>query len=312
VQSSIDNKAVEEAIVETTTKFDETSKEVELTYRQIEQLEKENALYAEKVQINTDINEFRRKHESVRIEYEKLCNEFNLKDKQIQHLHYEIEAKSLQLARIGEHISKEREKQLDEINKKLKQVNEDAEAYNKILKEVLEKERKLNQGLEAIDTKEKFFKSEIARMERHIVDTEQTANSKWNEATQMIEDFNKEKAEFEAYKLSLEPELDRISELKNENNLLVQKINNDLNLVDKERSVVEFERGKMRAELEEERAKLNVLQMALLNRETQLKEQEQNLKDLRLELDVKEKRTQQMIKRYNLQEEAKQIKEDSK
>lgn len=269
-----------------------------------------DAVQNEKYLIIKTLRELKEQEAMVRASYTTLCNEFNMKQRSIEFLIAEINAQNVSLHNIKEAVKKERSEQIariEDMEAKLKEANE---TYNKLISDNKEKANKLKNELDEIEEERRSFKEESERLERHVKQVENASKALESDLKDREAELSRAREEFEAYKSTLEPDLLRISAIKNENQALITKINNDKSNLDKQLMAFEHEKSKLMSELEAEKAKLIRLENSIAIREAEIRKKEENLIDYDLEVRAREAAAQKVLKRQQLQHKIDEAKKE--
>jgi len=234
-------------------------------------------------------------------ELESLVIDYNMKKAINDNLGLSISAAHSNLAMFDRKFTEQNEKMLLEYKKKMEEVVEADKQLQQLIKENREKEMVLarERGL---------FDSERETNRRLVADSQSALaqnNAQWkNREVDILareENLAKEKAEFETYKESLQPEIAKITSIKNENAIFLQRIeqqrmdmeNLRLSALREKESMVEKE-AVLQASLREERERIK-------NEDARLRNWEQNLKDYDLEIRAKLEEANRVLRREKLE-----------
>lgn len=256
------------------------------------------------VQLKT-VEELEAHIQKVRQEADNLVGEYNMKVRVNENLGNSIASAQSNLALFDAQFEAKNAKRLKELEKKVAEVEAADKEFQALILDNREKQKTL------ANEQTKF---EMEREQnRQLVHAANTAldqnNAMWSakeaDLLKREEELKGEKAKFEDYKASLEPEANRITSIKNENGLLLQKV---------EMQNFEMERRRLSSVRERELAdearvasqtKLDQQKQNIANEDARLRKWEQELKDQALELRVQSEQVAKVLRREQLEKEIK-------
>lgn len=256
------------------------------------QLKTVDELHLHIKQLHNEINSLVADHETKRRANESLANS--------------IRSAQTELALFEKQFADKNAKRLAELDKKLKEVAEADATMQALIRE----NRETKQNL----AREKSLFVQERENNRQLVHAANTAlnqnNAQWKvkeeDLLQREAALKADKEAFESYKDSLNPEIARITSIKNENELLLQKI--EMQRLDMERlrasSIREKEVATETALVS--KAKSEQDRQRIANEEARLRKWEQDLKDSALEMRAREAEYNRVIRREKLEAEIKQ------
>lgn len=218
----------------------------------------------------------------------------------VRHLQDEIKAQAYNLSRQSESFEKANQEKLRILETKMKEVEVSDTQYKKLLLEVNAQTKTISIQLQAISAERAKHQLELNRLNTHVSQVE-SEDSRIRADIKAREDKLKDAIEkFDAEKEALEPELKRISEIKNENLLLWQKIEDEKAQFDRQKSNMDNYKAKLDADdvLRQQQVKNELLK--LQNNEARLRKWEEDLGDRALELKSREGEAAKALKRYQL------------
>lgn len=231
-----------------------------------------------------------------------LIADHNVKKQVLNGLNASIAGANSEFAFIQSRFEKENAKLVKEYNDKLAQLNKSDATMQAIIAENRNKEKALSNDRASFDQERNVLRNKLTEMERALAQNKAEWAVREKDILDREEALKQASLEFEAYKESLTPEIARITAIKNENASLVESISS---------MKINVENMRLAAIQSQERAKeqeianstnLKKERERIANEEARLRTWEQNLKDLDLEVKVKEEEAQKMMKRYQLTE----------
>lgn len=251
-----------------------------------------------------NIKELEKHQADSRKELTNLSQELETKMLALKHVDDEIKAQSFTMERQNQKFEKENSEKLRIFEKKQADLEVASKEYATLLQTVREKERTLQVDLGKIADERTAHKNEMNRLTKHVQDVE-SADSKLRADILVREQALKDSLdEFETEKEAMKPDMKRISEIKNENGLLWQKIEEGQRALDAQKASFDSHKVKIASDVDEGKANIKRQQEQINAQEGKLRQWEQDLKDIELELKVREEEAQKMMKRYQLQEKA--------
>lgn len=230
-----------------------------------------------------------------------LHQEYETKRKIVDSLNGSIAGAQAHLSMLNADFEKKNQSLVKEFQKKLS----DVESSDKTLRQLIndnQESKRLNDVEKAkLAEYRQICDSQVNEMKKALSQN----NSEWSKREADIlereKQLSSEKESFEAERNSLIPQLAHISSIKNENILLLQKIEADKNNVSNLRLSIESERQRLAEDRASIADKLKQKETSFLNEEARLREWEQNLKDYDLEIRAKASEAEKVLKRQQLQ-----------
>lgn len=265
-----------------------------------DQLNSEKARKDVQVRIVDDLE---KRIKSMQLEVESLVVDYNMKKAVNDNLGASIASAHSNLAMLDRKFQEANAKMLKDYDKKMAEVVDADKQIQQLLKENREKEQ-------ALARDRGIFESEKVANQR-LLHASETAlaqnNAQWkNTEVDLLareEALKKQLEEFEAYKVSLAPEIARITSIKNENSLFLQKIEQQKMDIEnirlssiREREAMEEKIALSNATLADERVKVK-------GKEAELRNWEQNLKDADLEIRAREEEANRVLRREKIEKD---------
>lgn len=254
------------------------------------------------VQIRT-VDELEKRIKSLQAEIDALVIDFNHKRAINENLGASIASAHSNLSMLDRKFAEANAKMLAQYEKKMAEVVEADKQLQQLLKETREKEQDL-------ERQRGLFESERVanRQLLHAAESALTQNNaQWKniEADLLIREaeLKKQKEDFESYKESLQPEISRITSIKNENALYLQKIEQQRLDMENQRLAVVREREAMEEKLAIANAATLQERERIKARDAELRNWEQNLKDYDLEIRAKNEEANRILRREKLEKE---------
>lgn len=256
------------------------------------------------VQLRT-VQELELEIKKIREQMDNLVGEYNTKVRINENLGNSIRSAQANLALFENMFAEKNEKRLAELEKKIKQNAEADAELQKMISENRELKKSLQNDRNSFDNEREQNRQLVYAAKSALEQNLAMWKNREADVLDREEKIKQEKAEFEAYKESLTPEIARITSIKNENDLLIKKI--ELQRLEIERSRLAVTREK---ELAEEKrliafAQIEDAKLRVSNEEARLRKWEQDLKDSALELKARQADVDRILVRQNLEKEIK-------
>jgi len=233
-----------------------------------------------------------------------LTMDFENKRKALDSMGQNIAGANFELSMIQERFEKKNADLIREYNKKLKDVQDTDKTLKHLVaeNEALNKENRLEKGRLA----EYKHQADMNVMEMRKALDQNLSESSKKEADLLGREEALKNAieEFEAYKQSLAPEQARISAIKNENLLLIQKIEDGKKQIEGMRAAIQLEKNKLEEARTLSDRQIKQMHDSQSNEDARLRKWEQDLKDFDLELSAKKSEINKEIRRNHLKEVA--------
>lgn len=238
-------------------------------------------------------------------ECERLVLDHNLKVKINDNLGASIQAAHIDLANLKSKFGENNAKLVAEYDKKLKEVQLADGQLQTLVKENREKEQSLARERGMFNSERESIRQRLIDMENAL--SQNNAQWKVREADILAreEALKTEKTEFEAYRDSLAPEIARITSIKNENVLLIQRLEQENRNVENMRLAAAAERAQAEEARLQVEDKSNQDRMKVANEEARLRKWEQDIKDQALELRAQEAEYNRVLRREKLEADLK-------
>lgn len=224
-------------------------------------------------------------------------------------LENEIKAQNYNLNRQKDKFEADNAERIRVLEVKQTEIDATAIEYNKLMSEINTMKNELQSSLQSIADERRLHENENARMKKHVYDVETQSSKNGADITDREQKLKEALEKLEAEKAAIEPEFARISSIKNENNLLFQKIDEAQAQVKRQTDLMDAYKAKLDADAEIGKQALAKQQLALQNNEARLRKWEQDLNDQALEVRAREAEAQKMMKRYQLTQVVESAKE---
>lgn len=268
-----------------------------------------NALNTEKAGKDILIKNIRQLEEHIRnsrAELDRVNNELEGKYRALRSVDDDIKSQLFILERQKEKFEKQHKSEIDELVKKANDIEASDKEYKALISETMQLKNNLRNDLQKIADERSLHAKEMGVVTRNSEQIQGEMNRQNADMAEREEKLKDEIKAFEEEKELLRPELTRISEIKNENILLWQKIEQDKAQFEHSKSSFENFQKKQASDIELERARIKNLEQAILAKEGKLRKWEEDLNDIQLELKAREAEAQKMMKRYQLHKVAEQ------
>jgi len=231
-------------------------------------------------------------------EYTNLCRDINAKERTLNYLVAEIQAQNYAAQKARDLVRKEREKEIKYIEDTLKKTQEADAQYKALLAENTELNKNLKHKEEELRQLEAELRKENERWQRHAQQVEGEAKRRETDVQEREAALKAREEEFEAYKSTIEPDLARMSAIKNENTALLAELEDAKKEIENQRLLIQAEKVKNQGDLEAERERIRKAEAVVREREARLQKAEENLKDMELEAKAAIAEANRTIKRY--------------
>lgn len=291
-----------------------TEKQVKDAVEQKAILDANNSEKANQNFLAMTADDLRKRIADMKSEIQSISNELETKIKAHTYLNNEILAANTSLSTLKASFEGEKKNLIDSLAVKHAEADTSNAEYQGLLRDNREKNNLLQSELQKVKDERASHKSEMTTILKNNEDIKAEAVRRENDVKAREEELAKAKEEFEAYKSTIEPEISKVSEIVNENKLLLFKIESDKNNFNAQQA--NFERQKLNNEesLKMQLAQVNQEALRLRNENARLKQFEQDLKDFDMQIKVRESEAIKMRDRFQLQEkfDKSQTKTDSK
>lgn len=234
-----------------------------------------------------------------------MAQDFDVKRKVIDGLNASIAGAHSELNMVQNKFRAENAKLVTEYEKKLADVTKSDDTLQKLVQENRVKEKELNHSLATFEQEKHTIKMRMADLQNSL--NQNNVEWKKREADILLREsaLKTEKDEFELYKESLAPEAARISSTKNENELLLKKIEMQRVDIENMRAASQRDRDSVAEQRVANEAKATSEKLRVSNEEARLRKWEQDIKDAALELRVQQDNVQKILRREQLEKEVK-------
>lgn len=262
-----------------------------------------NEKKAEKTMMLRTIEELKEFHRQMKEAYQSLCHEFDVKNKALSHLNNEIKYQHFVNERQKTQMAKDNAEQIRQFEEQRSKVQKAAETYEKLTSEVIEKKRQLEIELTKIADERRQSILEAERLNLHVKQIEGECKRRESDTKDLLDKLEKDRKEFEDYKNSLEPELNKINEIKSENLRLLQRIEQERR--DFDATINAYEAHKLQHEEDHKKRmdQLNQIEANYKADEGRLRKWERDLEDQALEVRAQSTEAQKALKRAQLQKQ---------
>lgn len=261
---------------------------------------KQNSELNEKTLIAQSIDDIKVQRERAEKAFKAICEELNLKKREIDWINTEIGSQNIQLKNIKTTIEKEKAEEIESLRLQTARVNKANEDFKAITNEVKDNRDFLDSELHKISEERRQYEGESVRLNKAMSDNQDKLKYGLIDLDEQRAAFEKEKEEFEELKQSLTPELTRISEIKNENETLKESLNTQTETLQAERQSFRNEKEGLYAQIEAEKKRVIVYENEVKEKEAALENKTQELSDLELELKAREIEVEKSKKRFQL------------
>lgn len=297
----VEKEVAQEVVIETNFSDDENRHLAEVNFQQSE-INRLNTEKAHKDILIKTIDELRTIEIQIRKEIQNISNDANTKTKILSGLDNDIRAINFQISRSKEDFEKANKERLQSLSEKEKNLAKYEAEYQSLLTEISENSRKLKAELQKIADERKNHATEIASKNEWVETNKKNLSALEKDIENRELDLKTEREAFEKERDELKPELARISEIKNENLILLQKLESDKAGFESQKASMESYKLSIDAQMELLKAQIAHEREVLKASEGKLRAWEQGLNDQALELKAREAEAQRMMRRYQLTE----------
>ena len=233
-----------------------------------------------------------------------LTNEYNLRKRLVDGINGSIAGAHAELHGLRTEFNKQNENLVNELKKKIEDVEKSDKTLQSLIRENIVLKEKNQKDSSLLSEELLRCRAEVYEMRKALDENLSMSNKKDIDIALREDVLKAEREAFEKEKESIAPDMARISSIKNENILLLQKIeaekanNRNMKLsLDSERQTIEenrvFEQSKNKSYGQE-----------LANQEAKLRKWEEELKDYDLEIRARAAETDKMLRRIQLEKKA--------
>lgn len=243
---------------------------------------------------------------NVKEEYARTCRDLNQKNADLKAVDNEIKSYGYTLAKMREDATREMAENSRVLEARLKEVEASSKEYTQLLRTNREKEALLENGLNNLNKERQTNAAEVKKWQIYAEGEKAEANKQLVDVQNRESLLKEEREQFETYKQSIQPEIDKMTSIKNENDLLWKKLKSQEDGLEKEREQLKRERQKLISETEASKAKIDEASLLLSKREENLAKSQQELFDYELQVKSKDAECEKILKREQLRLKAKE------
>jgi len=237
------SKKQEEVVIEKPIEKAKTSKEEIVAREILEAAQKTEKAHKDALLMNE--KELQSHLKRLREEISAASSELDSKYKAIRYADDDIKAKSYELARMNETFEKKNKEKLEYIDKRQKEVDEAAAVYTSLNLTTQAKKKELEGELFKIYEERRSHKTEQSNLYRQVDQMQATLNKQEIDISSREKKLQDEKEALEARILAIQPEFDKVQEVKNENLLLWQQLEEEKKAFDNQKRNFENYKEKM-------------------------------------------------------------------
>lgn len=283
---------------------------------QIKNLSKEEQALADKAVLDANdtekkhkdvilmnVDELKRHRDVLNTEIGSLSIQYESKKRILDGLAGSIAGAQSEIVNLNTTFQKKNKEMLDEITKKLSEI----EASDKLLQAAI-RENADTKKVNDVETSRlaeyrQKCNAELYEMKKCLDQNQSEWGKREADILRREAELKDAVAKFEEEKASLAPETDKISAIKNENILLLQKIEMDRVDIENMRRASVSERERLEQDKLIGQARIKQLEDKLANEEARLRKWEQDIKDYDLEVRAKSAEADKVLRRQQLQKE---------
>lgn len=263
--------------------------------------------YEEKKHQIEEFREISDRLQAVKDEYAQVCRGVNEKNKELKLIQSAIGSHDYTLLKKDEEWEKKNAERNRILETKQAEVEKSAKEYQELLKFERLKLNELEAKLSQLEKDKLMYVADNKKWEILVAQTISESNKREADVQERERLLSEEKVQFEAYKESIKPELEEISRLKNENIILLNKLEAKTSLLDKEEQHIAHQKEKMQLEIDKEWEVVKKAKLLIAQKEENMAKREQELADYALEVKAKDADVMKMRKRYELNEKIKEM-----
>ena len=232
--------------------------------------------------------------------YQNLCREFDSKQKALDFIVIEIQSQNSNLHYLKDKIIRDKELELKSIEDMKLKLDESNKIYINLIQECKDKINQLNQSSQDLAIQKVFILKENENYKNQVLKSNGEMSRLLYEVSNRETKISEDKKLLEEERSSIQPSLDKISQIKNENINLLKKIESDREMFEARISAFDNEKSRYMAEMDSEKERIRNIELSLVNKQNQLNEMANEFSDRDLELKAREAEVQRLIKRYQL------------
>lgn len=258
------------------------------------------------------ISEYEQRIPKLKAEFEALSSEHAFKEKELRFVQQEVIHMQREYERLDDKIAKEQERRLADLAVKEEKLRVSSEQYDKLVAEEKEIVATLRKKEFSLAEKEKFLLAENKRWIQNAEDLATASKLLDNDVSKREAQLKKDRETFEAFKKTIEPDLLKITAIKNQNAELIRQLEQTQSKLDHEKNKIQYEKDKALEELNRSKESFRKREEAISEREKAIEKRTQELSDYELEVKAKEIEADKAIKRYKLAKQIEDSLEDKK
>lgn len=263
--------------------------------------------YEEKKHQIDEFREISDRLQAVKDEYAQICRGVNEKNKELRLVQSAINSHDYTLLKKDEEWEKKNAERIRILETKQAEVEKSAQEYQELLKFERIKLNELESKLSQLEKDKLMYVADNKKWEILVAQTISEAEKREADVKQREQILAEEKVQFEAYKESIKPELEEVSRLKNENIILLNKLEAKTSLLDKEEQHIAHQKEKMQLEIDKEWEVVKKAKLLIAQQQENMAIREQELADYALEVKAKDAEVMKARKRYELNEKIKEM-----
>lgn len=263
--------------------------------------------YEEKKHQIDEFREISDRLQAVKDEYAQICRGVNEKNKELRLVQSAINSHDYTLLKKDEEWEKKNAERIRVLETKQAEVEKSAQEYQELLKFERIKLNELESKLSQLEKDKLMYVADNKKWEILVATTISEAEKREADVKQREQILAEEKVQFEAYKESIKPELEEVSRLKNENIILLNKLEAKTSLLDKEEQHIAHQKEKMQLEIDKEWEVVKKAKLLIAQQQENMAIREQELADYALEVKAKDAEVMKARKRYELNEKIKEM-----
>lgn len=263
--------------------------------------------YEEKKHQIDEFREISDRLQAVKDEYAQICRGVNEKNKELRLVQSAINSHDYTLLKKDEEWEKKNAERIRVLETKQAEVEKSAQEYQELLKFERIKLHELESKLSQLEKDKLMYVADNKKWEILVATTISEAEKREADVKQREQLLAEEKVQFEAYKESIKPELEEVSRLKNENIILLNKLEAKTSLLDKEEQHIAHQKEKMQLEIDKEWEVVKKAKLLIAQQQENMAIREQELADYALEVKAKDAEVMKARKRYELNEKIKEM-----
>ena len=238
--------------------------------------------------------------EKVKDEYATLCRAINDKNKELRTVQSSIDSHEFTLSRMNEKFDKENAEKLRIINSRQKEVDEASNEYQWLLKGVREKTDELENNLQNVANDKLINEAEVKKWKIYAEQVKSEADKRVIDVKKRESLLKERMEQFEVYKLTINPAIEELKKIREENILTKQVLSSKSLLLEKEEKHLANQREKLMSDVDIEKEKVRQELISIDLEKSSLAKRKQDLDDLELEVRAVQAEAEKEKRRYQL------------